>query len=141
MESLESPGNREPNRVVSLDLTVIADAEPAASASDFATYEAESKRHDLDRAWLHNEKLRSEIADQDQDRLERERYAKKIFELLVSWLVLVGIALFVNGSKPNGFDISDQVMLMLLGTSTTGVIGIFLIVANYLFPKPPRAKE
>jgi hypothetical protein len=56
---------------------------------------------------------------------------------------VVGVVVFVQGFRLLGFGLSEPVMLALLGSTTLSVIGIFLIVANYLFPRraPRRSKN
>lgn len=58
--------------------------------------------------------------------------------MVVVWLVAIGAFVFLQGVGKVGpleFNLSIGVMLMLIGTTTISVIGIFIIVANYLFPK------
>ena len=73
-----------------------------------------------------------------QDREERKVYAGKTFNLLCVYMVCVGILLLISGySEPENakFHLSDPVLIAILGTTTTNVLGIFYFVANYLFPK------
>ena len=42
---------------------------------------------------------------------------------------------FLVGVECNRFHLSDSVLLMLLGTTTANVIGVFNFVAKYLFNK------
>ena len=50
-------------------------------------------------------------------------------------MVFVGILLLMSGSTTASFQLSDSVLIVILGTTTTNVLGIFYFVANYLFPK------
>lgn len=73
-----------------------------------------------------------------QDREERKVYAGKTFSLLCVYMVCVGVLLLMSGySEPENakFHLSDPVLIAILGTTTTNVLGIFYFVANYLFPK------
>ena len=47
----------------------------------------------------------------------------------------MGGVVLVQGIRPFGFDLAEAVVLALVGGTTASVIGIFLIVANYLFPR------
>lgn len=47
-------------------------------------------------------------------------------------------SLFMQGFSVKGFALPDSVLMLLLGTTTANVIGLFIIVANYLFPKNAR---
>lgn len=67
---------------------------------------------------------------------ERKEYAKKIYHLIVWWLVGVFVVLLLNGfGWLSGFELSDKVLITLIGGTTVNVLGIFAIVANYLFNK------
>lgn len=66
----------------------------------------------------------------------RKEYANKIFLLVVLWLVAIGVILGCRGMYwKTGFELSDKVLLALIGGTTINVLGIFTIVANFLFPK------
>lgn len=80
------------------------------------------------------------LAGKKQDRFQRLLYGALIFALGPAWLVFVGVVVFAQGFHWRNFILSNSVMLMLLGTTTANVIGIFIIVANYLFPRGSREK-
>lgn len=66
----------------------------------------------------------------------RKRYANKIFWMVVVWLIAMGMILGLRGYYwKSGFVLSDKVLLALIGGTTLNVLGIFTIVANFLFPK------
>ena len=89
-----------------------------------------------------------------QDIAERKNYATKIFWLVTVWLVLVFLLLVASGIRqmpfvfvggypvPNllalRFELSDKVLLGIVTGTTVDVIGLFAIVANYLFYKPSQ---
>ncbi|MEL6469739.1 MAG: hypothetical protein AAFQ74_08430 [Cyanobacteria bacterium J06623_4] len=93
-----------------------------------------------------------------QDREERVKYAEKLFMLICSWLIAVLLILLGSGvsyqpsvSEDDGqaetsyvlsFELSDTVLLALIGGTTINVLGLFVIVANYLFnaPKDPTMR-
>ncbi len=72
-----------------------------------------------------------------QDRREREKYADKIFTLVTRWLfgIMVLIILCGLGKSVPIFHLSDAVLLAIIGGTTVTVLGLFAIVAKYLFPK------
>lgn len=87
-------------------------------------------------AILDQERRRGELElDALRDLLEqRKSYATKLFYLLVGWmLVVVGLMIFV-GWKVCNFYLSDQVLIALLTSTTVTVVGLFLVVAKFLFP-------
>lgn len=74
-----------------------------------------------------------------QDIGERKRYANRIFVLIVWWLIGIGVLLLIQGFglKFNFFQLSDKIMVTLVGGTTINILGIFIVVVNYLFPKFP----
>ncbi len=69
------------------------------------------------------------------DLKQRKEYANKIFYLIVVWLiVLLGVLLLQGfGKTDDGFSLSDSVLLAFIGGTTVNVLGIFVIVAKYIF--------
>lgn len=70
-----------------------------------------------------------------QDIQERKKYANLIYRLVVGWLVVVGLILGWSGCERVAYKLSDQVLITLISGTTINVLGLFAIVANYLFPK------
>ena len=83
-----------------------------------------------------------------QDIDERKKYAEKSFKLVAWWVLSVFILLLLHGFFANEIRISlggvsielgsklpDSVLLSVVGGATVSIIGIFLVVANYLFQK------
>lgn len=81
------------------------------------------------------EEGRSKRIDNDakeQDKGQRKIYAALIFIIMTIWLIFVLVIFVLIG---NGYLFySDNVVIAFLTTTTVNVIGIFLIVARYLFP-------
>ena len=79
----------------------------------------------------------------EQDLTERKKYAGRIFWLVVGWIVAIFAVVVLQGfSAKTEFSISDSVLMTLIGGTTINILGIFIVVANYLFPKTnasPRA--
>ena len=79
----------------------------------------------------------------EQDITERKKYANRSFWLVVGWIVAIFAIIVLQGfSAKTGFSISDTVLMTLIGGTTINILGIFIVVANYLFPKTnaaPRA--
>ena len=81
---------------------------------------------------LRLEELRSNI----QDREERKKFAKKIFWLLISFIIATLLILLLVGFAYLNFSLNDAVLITMLSTMSANVIGIFIYVAKYLFNKP-----
>ena len=111
-------------------------------------------------ASLRAEQLRAELSDRQkmaelrrvsfkQDTEERKAYATKIFRLVAVWLGLVFTLLALDGCKRLSlrlgswssdwhFELSDKVLVALIAGTTVDVIGLFAVVASYLFFRPDR---
>ena len=61
-------------------------------------------------------------------------YAGRIFWLVCAWLVLVAIAVFMSGFDLWGFKLSDKVLIAFIITTTINVVGLFIVVAKWMFP-------
>lgn len=66
---------------------------------------------------------------------KEEEFAVKIFHFMCYYMVGAFAIVFLVGVECNRFHLSDSVLLMLLGTTTANVIGVFNFVAKYLFNK------
>jgi hypothetical protein len=86
-------------------------------------------------AHLDNESKRIELDGRKQDIAARKEYADKIFKLITFWLISMGSIILLAGFGANGgwFKISDSVQIALITTTTGSVLGLFVIVINYLF--------
>ncbi|MDR1182821.1 MAG: hypothetical protein LBL13_12665 [Bacteroidales bacterium] len=78
---------------------------------------------------IRKEHLESSI----QDRIERKYYAMKVYLLLIVFLCVVFGIVIANGIDCFSFHLSDNVLMVILTTSSANVIGIFAIVMRYLF--------
>ena len=68
----------------------------------------------------------------------RVAYANKIFSLVCIYLCVVGVMLWQGGMELSGFQLSDNVLIALLTTTTANVIGLFTFVVKYLFPNDKK---
>lgn len=84
------------------------------------------------------EKKRIELEGLRQDIQERKKYADKIYKLIVFWLLAIFLLVLINGfcSAFDLFSLSTAVMTTIVGGTTVNILGIFYIVANYLFHRP-----
>ena len=80
------------------------------------------------------EKALLEIRSLRLDLKQRKKYANKIFSLIVIWLACILVITLLQGF---GFMfLSDNVLVALLGGTTINVLGLFIIVAKYIFYRP-----
>ena len=83
---------------------------------------------------LHHKKLINKALKQDIK--ERKKYAKSIFFLIIGWLVAVFIVLVLQGfGSYLNFTLSENIVITLITGTTINILGIFIIVVNYLFKK------
>lgn len=90
----------------------------------------EEKQYELD-AIAEKQRLENEAIGQNIK--ERKKYAGHIFWLIVGWLVLLFVVLGLQGFKYCEFELSENVLLALITGTTVNILGIFVIVVNYLF--------
>lgn len=79
---------------------------------------------------LRKEEYEEKIEGLKQDREERKKYAFRYYLLAVGWLAAV-IVLLVCNKK---LGLGENVLLMLLGTTTAKIVAVLIVVAKYLFP-------
>lgn len=82
---------------------------------------------------LKEEELRSKRQDTD----ERKKYAHLTFQFLCWFAVGLFFLIFLTGveahSLAKGFHLSDNVLITLITTSLSSIVGIFIFVMRYLF--------
>ena len=84
---------------------------------------------------LENEELRQSIENLVQDREQRKAYGDRLFVLVKVWLGMIALIVLMHGCRYLPFELSTTVLATLIGSTTASVLGLFAIVANYLFPK------
>jgi hypothetical protein len=83
------------------------------------------------KAKLKKQKLKNKSNKQDIN--QRKRYAFRTFTLVSAYIIAVFIILFMCGYQENSFSLSDNILMILLGTALANVIGLFAFVMKYLF--------
>lgn len=89
-----------------------------------------------DAEYSQKEELKQRIKDLEQNRAERKKFATLLFQLIIGWLIAIGLILFAQGMgyfMVWKFTLSEGVMLALIGGTTVNVLGLFLVVVKYLF--------
>jgi hypothetical protein len=82
---------------------------------------------------------RQRMQDARRKSAQRRLYAVKLFDLSKCWLGCVLLLVFLSSLRPDdkgcftGLRLSDAVLITLLTTTTTAVLGLFVIVAKWLF--------
>jgi hypothetical protein len=117
-----------------LDVAAIVEPENGPQQADSKTREEEQD--------LESQEYLAHISGLIQDMAERKKYAGRIFCLLAIWLIGIFLLLLLQGflSPHNWFNLDDKVIIAAIGGTTLNVIGIFIVVARYLFPQKPIPK-
>lgn len=84
--------------------------------------------------YYEDELKKLELRSKAQDIEMRRDYADKTYLFVCIYMCFVFFLVFLACS-PSTFKMGDSVLMVLLGTTTANVIGLFAIVMNYLFPK------
>ncbi len=64
----------------------------------------------------------------------RDSYIPRLFWLIVSWLVTVVVFIALAATLGERFNLSDNVLIAFITSTTVSVLGLFVIVARWLFP-------
>lgn len=125
----------------------LADAlkELAANVTEKSTVEKDDyddvvkkiKQEEWRKLKLDNDAKEGENRGDSQDRDQRKLFAEKIFTFVSLYMFSVFFILVLCGS-PSNFQLSDTVLVTLLGTTTANVIGILIIVVTYLFSRKKK---
>jgi phosphoglycerol transferase MdoB-like AlkP superfamily enzyme len=84
---------------------------------------------------LEEEFYKAHTVGLQQDIAERKKYAHLIYWLTVAWLIGLAVIVLLHGWRTfTYFDISERIILALITSATIEVVGLFVIVAKYLFP-------
>ncbi len=85
---------------------------------------------------LRLQREQQDIKHRDQDQSSRNNYSKFIIGFAVAWVTAVICLVVASGLKSiTGFDLSDKVLMVLVGSTTVNVLGLLGIVMKYLFQK------
>lgn len=83
----------------------------------------------------------------------RKEYIPKLYFMIVYWLIVVAAFVFLTGYSAENinnpdcqinctrFKLSDNVLIAFITTTTATVIGVFIIVAKWLFPAPLKEES
>ena len=74
-----------------------------------------------------------EIEDARQDLEERKKYARFTFWLVSGWLIFIAATILLQGFRAWGFSLDYKIIIAVIGGTTTSTVGLFLVVARYLF--------
>jgi hypothetical protein len=64
----------------------------------------------------------------------RVSYTGRIFWLVVAWLTCVVVCVMFSGFRYHEFRLSDSVIIAFITSTTVNVVGLFVLVAKWMFP-------
>lgn len=124
-----------PARDLSKIITEVAEQEQVESITTSAELEPD---FELD---LEEHKLEFRVACLQHDFLElqanhllRLSYTSRIYWMVIGWLACVVACIGFSGFGAYGFKLSDAVLIAFLSTTTVNVIGLFVLVAKWMYP-------
>lgn len=79
--------------------------------------------------------IKHELNRRRSEHALRVAYACRLFILVRVWLVVILLVVIAAGSSCTYFslEISDQVLITLLTTTTVSVLGLFVAALKYIF--------
>lgn len=84
---------------------------------------------------------RSTFLREQQEHIKtyRRKYSSRVFWLTVLWLVFAAAVTVFSGMHTAFFSLSDTVLIALTGSAIASVIGMFLVILNWLYPREKEA--
>jgi uncharacterized membrane protein YdbT with pleckstrin-like domain len=88
--------------------------------------------------------LRDRLKAERDERKQRKKFARLLFDLSKRWVIVVLLIVVLDATGSAGesssrpvvwFNVSDSVLIALVGGMTVGVLGFFAAVLGWLFPK------
>lgn len=122
---------KAPPESLSLNLPGEICGDPCCEDQDTTLLTKEQIVHE-DKRDKHNH-AQERLKDSQQNRAQRKEYANKIFWLVCAWLSVLTFIVCMTGMVY--FNLSDTVLVALISGASINIIGLMVIVANYLFPK------
>lgn len=84
----------------------------------------------------HLDALNQVNQDRAANRTLRKNYANRVFCYMVAYSIICAIFVVCAGWKIGGFELSDAVLGILVGSTATAAIGLVGFVVNGLFKSP-----
>lgn len=109
----------------------------AAAASSGTNLQAEpDPSRDLD--FYKSQQLEQELKELKDNHKLRHKYASRIFWLVAVWLAFVLVAVFMAGFDFLSFSLSKEVLITFISSTTINVVGLYVVVAKWLFPSTEK---
>lgn len=129
-----NPASDPPPEIAEGDIEQIARAEIAGLPPDpLVEDEQRSLATGLP---LKEQRRKQELTEQHELHETRLGYVPRLFWLIVAWLAITSIFLAFAGFHSWGFTLSEKILIALITSTTANVLGLFYVVAKWLYPAP-----
>jgi hypothetical protein len=131
-----------PLEVADDDIQHVAQVELQTTPHDDAPI-AETNALEIERLELRLEEIRQGQATAKDVHFIRKAYVLKLFILICCWLGVTAMLLILAGLGAWGFNLSEKVLIALVTSTVPNVLGLFYVVAKWLYPAPapePKGK-
>jgi hypothetical protein len=130
--------NLSDHDVISREIEEGAQKEAATAEPNELSAEAEKKLHEADRLKIENQGLRDALKEAKDLHGIRKEYIGKLFGLIQVWLIIVVIFLILSAFIKQYFTLSDSVIIAFITSTTVSVLGLFVLVAKWLYPSSQK---
>lgn len=83
--------------------------------------------------------LNSQLGHLNDNHNLRLEYTGKIYWLVALWLAGVVTCIALSGFGAKGFKLSDNVLIAFITSTTINVVGLFVLVAKWMYPTSSRS--
>ena len=122
-----------------------AEAPPPSPALLREQLQADMLKEQLEQQQIEttNQRNRSRFLREEQEHIReyRRRYSSRVFWVTCLWLIFTAALIVATGFKQNFFHLSDTVLVAALGSALAGVIGMFLVILNWLYPRSDKDEK
>ncbi|HEV2862575.1 MAG TPA: hypothetical protein VGX48_16290 [Pyrinomonadaceae bacterium] len=116
------------------DIQRVAQAEASRAEANPSLFIAEQEHLKAEQLRLKNKRLTDELQEAKELHKYRKRYTSRLFWVIVLWLIAVNVYVILTATRKASFDLPDGVLIAFITSTTVAVIGLFVIVAKWLFP-------
>lgn len=122
------PLNRPETEEAIAEMPAAAEAEVESAQLDEVSFVAETASLEINRT-------KDELITARDLHATRKEYTSKLFWLIVVWLSIVVLFVFLSATLKPRFSLSDSVLIAFITSTTVSVLGLFVLVAKWLFPQ------
>lgn len=116
-------------------------AMPAAAEAEVQSAQLDQASFVLETASLELEGRKDELITARDLHDTRKEYTSKLFWLIVVWLSIVVLFVLLSATLKPRFSLSDGVLIAFITSTTVSVLGLFVLVAKWLFPQGPDKRQ